>query len=175
MERVDTPLAEPAGAAEERVTALFRRHRLALLRLAVLLVGDEPTAEDVVQDAFMGLHRRWAGLEDEGKALAYARASVVNGSRSVLRRRSVARRFGIAHEPPIWSAESEAILGEDRRRVMEALRRLPRRRREVLVLRFYAGLGDAEIAEALGIAPVTVRTTAARGLTALARLLGNEE
>lgn len=81
------------------------------------------------------------------------------------------RRFGGSHEPPIWSAESEVLVGEERRRIVEALQRLPRRRREVLVLRYYLNPSDSEIAETLGIEPVTVRTTAARGLSALARLL----
>ncbi|MFP3965554.1 sigma-70 family RNA polymerase sigma factor [Actinomadura fulvescens] len=178
---IDPPGADPEpesdpgpGPALGPVGALFADHRLKLFRLAVLLVGDENTAEDVVQDAFLGLHRRWETLDEE-KALSYARASVVNACRSVIRRRVVARRFGAHHEPPMWSAESEAIVGEDRRRVMEAVQRLPRRRREVLVMRYYLDLSDAEIAAAMGVSQVTVRTTAARGLKALARLLGNDE
>lgn len=173
---IDPPGAEPEpDSGPAPVGALFAEHRLKLFRLAVLLVGDENTAEDVVQDAFLGLHRRWGTLDGEEKALAYARASVVNACRSVIRRRVVARRFGVHHEPPMWSAESEVLVGEDRRRVMEAVQRLPRRRREVLVMRYYLDLGDAEIAAALGVSQVTVRTTAARGLKALARLLGNDE
>ncbi|MDL4770566.1 MULTISPECIES: sigma-70 family RNA polymerase sigma factor [Thermomonosporaceae] len=175
MDGLETEVADPPGDPRDGVAALFHDNRLKLLRLAVLMVGDEATAEDVVQDAFIGLHRRWSGLDDERKAPAYARASVLNGCRSVLRRRSIARRLGIVHEPPVWSAESEVLVGEERRGVMEALQKLPRRRREVLVLRYYLDLGDAEIAEAMGIAEVTVRTTAARALTALARLLGNQE
>ena len=102
---------------------------------------------------------------------------MLNGCRSVLRRRGVARRAGAAqrrHEPPAKSAENEVILSEDRRQVLAALARLPRRRREVLVLRYYLGLSEAEIAAVLGISPGTVKSTAARGLAALARDLGEQ-
>jgi RNA polymerase sigma factor (sigma-70 family) len=101
---------------------------------------------------------------------------VLNGCRSVLRRRAAARRVGAAHrdEPPAKSAENEVILSEDRRQVLAALARLPRRRRELLVLRYYLGLSEAEIAAVLGISPGTVKSTAARGLAALARDLGEQ-
>jgi RNA polymerase sigma-70 factor (sigma-E family) len=157
------------------VSEVFAEQRLGLLRLAVLLVGDRATAEDVVQDAFVGLHRRWDELRDAASALAYARASVVNGCRMVLRRRSLMRRVGFSHDPPIWSAESAAMLREDRREVIEALQRLPRRRREVLILRFYLDLSDVEIAQVMGVSEATVRSTATRALSALGRLLGEEE
>lgn len=175
MKRHEAVLREPPPDSDSVVGEVFATHRLALLRLAVLLVGDEATAEDVVQDAFVGLHRRLSTLESSTKALAYVRASVVNGCRSAMRRRSVARRFGGMYEPPIWSAESSVLLDHDRRRVMAALQRLPRRRREVLVLRYYLDLDYAEIADAMGITQVTVRTTLARAVAALAQLLGNEE
>jgi RNA polymerase sigma factor (sigma-70 family) len=77
-----------------------------------------------------------------------------------------------APEQALVSAESEVILSEDRRQVLDALASLPRRRREVLVLRYYLGLSEAEIAAVLGISPGTVKSTAARGLTTLARVLG---
>lgn len=166
---------EPLVIRPPDVAAVFAEHRLGLLRLAVLLLGDQATAEDVVQDAFAGLHRRWAELRDEAGALAYARASVVNGCRMVHRRRALMRRIGFAPEPPIWSAESAVMLREDHREVIEALQRLPRRRREVLVLRYYLDLSDAEIAAAMGIGQATVRSTAARALSELGRLIGEEE
>ena len=109
--------------------------------------------------------------------LPYVRAAVLNGCRSVLRRRAVARRVGAAQagtSHPAKSAENEVILSEDRREVLAALARLPRRRREVLVLRYYLGLSEAEIAAVLGISPGTVKSTAARGLAALARDLGEQ-
>jgi RNA polymerase sigma-70 factor (sigma-E family) len=156
------------------VAALFRDHHGELVRLALLMVGDLPTAEDVVQDVYASLHRRRRKTE---ALLPYVRAAVLNGCRSVLRRRGIARRAGVLHRAGIHdealaSAESEAILSEDRREVLAALARLPRRRREVLVLRYYLGLSEAEIAAVLGISPGTVKSTAARALAALARDLG---
>src|ERR1700733_3758515 len=86
------PAAQMTVNPAEYVTDLFRAHHLELVRLAVLIVGDLATAEDVVQDAFEQLHRRWRTLRKQSSALDYARSAVLNGSRSVLRRRSVARR-----------------------------------------------------------------------------------
>jgi RNA polymerase sigma-70 factor (sigma-E family) len=166
MDRNEGDVADPAHAG-----SVFAMHRLGLLRLAVLLIGDRATAEDVVQDAFAGLHARWAELHDVASALAYVRGSVVNGCRMVLRRRSLIRRIGILPDPPIWSAESAALVREDHREVIEALQHLPHRRREVLVLRYYLDLSDAEIAEIMSISPSTVRSTAARALGALGELL----
>ena len=107
-------------------------------------------------------------------------ASVVNGCRSVQRRRKIARRNKDAGEAAALqaneaSAESAVLLAEDRRQVLAALAGLPRRRREVLVLRYYLGLSEAEIASVLGISAGTVKSTAARGLAALARKLGEEQ
>src|ERR1700684_3111480 len=86
------PSAERTTDPARYVTELFRAHHLELVRLAVLIVGDLATAEDVVQDAFEQLHRRWRTLRKQSSALDYARSAVLNGSRSVLRRRIVARR-----------------------------------------------------------------------------------
>ena len=164
------------------ITALFRDHHAELVRLALLMLGDLPSAEDVVQDVYASLHRR---RRAQGRAqtieapLPYVRAAVLNGCRSVLRRRAIAHRVGLAHRASLndeatvrASAESEVILSEDRRQVLSALARLPRRRREVLVLRYYLGLSEAEIAAVLGISAGTVKSTAARALAALARDLG---
>jgi len=166
------PAADPPAAP---VAALFREHHGELVRLALLMVGDLPTAEDVVQDVYASLHSRWSHIAArDAVVLPYVRAAVLNGCRSVLRRRAVARRVGAANrdEPPAKSAENEVILSEDRRQVLAALARLPRRRREVLVLRYYLGLSEAEIAAVLGISSGTVKSTAARGLAALAHELG---
>ena len=161
----------PAPTAEDFVDDLFRAHAVSLVRVAVLLLGDQPSAEDVVQDAFLRLYRGLPSLRDPDKALPYLRASVINGSRSVLRarRRTLLRRA--QHEPPVWSAESAAMDGEDRRAVLTAVAGLPRRSREVLALRYYLDLPDDEIAAALGVSRGTVSSTAARARAALARTL----
>lgn len=159
------------------IAALFRDHHAELVRLALLMVGDLPTAEDVVQDVYASLHRMSRNTNHPESPLPYVRAAVLNGCRSVQRRRAIARRVAIIHRASqphdtLASAESEVILSEDRRQVLTALARLPRRRREVLVLRYYLGLSEAEIAAVLGISPGTVKSTAARALAALARDLG---
>ena len=163
--------------AAASVAAVFSAHHDDLVRLAALLVGDQATAEDVVQDVYAGLHARWSKLSGPAEVLPYVRAAVLNGCRTVLRRRKRASRIGIlqrAGDLPLPSAEQEALLSEDRRRVLAALGRLPHRRREVLVLRYYLSFSEAEIAAVLDISPGTVKSTAARGLAALARELGEE-
>jgi RNA polymerase sigma-70 factor (sigma-E family) len=167
--------APPAGgqdgaAAKAAVTALYEAHALGLVRLAYVMLGDRAGAEDVVQEAFGGLYRRWDQLNDRGRALQYVRSSVLNGCRSVLRRRRHADVDDVS-APPAASAEAVALTSEERREVMRALRRLPDRQREVLVLRFYLDEPEAAIAEALGISQSTVRSTAHRALAALGRLL----
>ena len=151
--------------AEAAVTALYQEHALGLVRLAHVMLGDRAAAEDVVQEAFGGLYRRWKQLADTDRALQYVRSSVLNGCRSVLRRRRTAEMV-TAHQPPVVSAETTALASEERREVMRALRRLPDRQREVLVLRFYLDEREAEIARIMGIRPSTVRSTTSRALTA---------
>jgi RNA polymerase sigma-70 factor (sigma-E family) len=163
----------PARHAGEAIDDLYRAHAVALVRFALILVGDKTTAEDVVQDAFLGLYRHWDGIRDEGSVPGYLRTSVLNGSRSVLRRR--ARRFLVQHDPPVWSAEAAAMDREDRREVMFAIARLPRRQREVLALRYYADLGDQEIAQILQVSRGTVSSTVSRALAALSRALKEEQ
>ena len=173
-------MARRSGSVTDvTIGALFREHHGELVRLALLMVGDLPTAEDVVQDVYASVHARWTRIAAHDAPLPYVRAAVLNGCRSVLRRRGIARRVAMAHrsspqDQALASAESEAILSEDRKRVLAALARLPRRRREVLVLRYYLGLSEAEIAAVLGISAGTVKSTAARALSALARDLGEE-
>ena len=158
----------------EAVGDLYRRHAVGLVRLALLLVGDQPSAEDVVQEAFLGLYRNWPTLNDHGRVTGYLRMAVVNGCRDVLRARKRAWLRPVRHDPPVWSAEAAAMATEDRRAVLAAMAALPRRQREVLVLRYYAGLADAEIASVLGVSRGTVVSTASRGLGALARRVKEE-
>jgi len=167
------PTDDPAGQSD-LIAGLFRAHALALVRVAMLLLGDQQSAEDVVQDAFFGLYRGLPGLRDPSKALPYLRASVINGSRSVLRARKRAVRRSLQHDPPVWSAESAAMAGEDRKALLAAVATLPRRAREVLALRYYLDLADHEIAAALGVSRATVSSTASRALAKLARELKEE-
>jgi RNA polymerase sigma-70 factor (sigma-E family) len=149
------------------IAELYAAHRLSLVRLAVLLVDDVGSAEDVVQDAFAALARRPGALEDPSKALAYLRVAVVNTARSALRRRRTARAYSPPHDLSPPSPEDSAVLAEEHREVIAALQRLAPRQREVLVLRYWSHLSEAEIARTLGISPGTVKSTASRALAAL--------
>ena len=161
------------GTVEAPLTLedLYRQHRMRLVRLAILLVDESATAEDVVQEAFTGLHRHWTGLRDEAAALGYLRTAVVNGSRSVLRRRKTARGYVPPHQANARSAESLAMLTTEHQSVVAALGQLPPRQREVLVLRYYGGMSEAEIATATGVSRGTVKSSASRALDALQRIL----
>lgn len=170
--RASTTLAGRAGAAPA-LADLFRDHHLELVRLALVMVGDLATAEDVVQDAFEGLHRGWQGLHQPSSSLAYLRSSVLNRCRSVHRRAAVRRKHAARlASPPAQPDELPAAA--ERSELAQALRRLPRRQREVLVLRYYLDLDAAEIAATLRITQGAVRATVSRGLAALARELGED-
>ena len=153
--------------------ALYATRWRAMVRLAVLLVDDVPSAEDVVQDAFVALHRRSHALRDPAAAVAYVRASVVNLSRSVVRHRQVVRKHLRVAEPDhVDGADFHVLLSYEHREALDALRELPRRQQEVLVLRFWSGLSEAEIAETLGISAGSVKSSASRGMAKLSAKLG---
>jgi RNA polymerase sigma-70 factor (sigma-E family) len=162
------PTTEPAAQA---LDGLYRAHALGLVRFALLLVGDQTTAEDVVQEAFLGLYQGWHRIRDPGNVLGYLRTAVLNGCRSVQRSRRRARLLRVVHDPPVWSAEAAAMDGEDRRAVLTAVARLSMRQREVLALKYYLDLGEKEIARMLGVSRGTVSATGSRALAALAREL----
>ncbi len=173
------PAPAPAGAgAADGVTALYEAHAFGLVRLAVIMLGDRPGAEDVVQDAFFGLYRNWDRLADPGNALTYVRSSVLNGCRAALRQQTRRVRRDRAAAPDAnsvyESAEALVLLGEEHREVLLAVRRLPDRQREALVLRFYFGLSEEETARAMGISRGTVKSSLSRALAALGRMLGEE-
>ena len=153
--------------ADTALTALYRAHYRSLVRLAVLLVRDVASAEEVVQDAFVAVHGAWRRLRDADKALAYLRRSVVNRSRSVLRRRAVSEKYAPKGVPDAPSAENWAMGELERSAVIKALRGLPPRQREALVLRYYGDLSEAEIADAMGISKGAVKSHTARGMAAL--------
>jgi RNA polymerase sigma-70 factor (sigma-E family) len=184
---VDIADARLSPGAAAAVTTLYAEHALGLVRLAVVLTGDRGTAEDVVQDAFLGLYRRWDSLADTAAPLGYLRVSVVNGCRTALRRRSRLwigptadfaeaageggddGRAGLAE-----SAEARAMLGDEQRTVAAALRKLPRRQREAVVLRYYLDLSEEETAQAMGVSRGTVKSATHRALAAVGRILREE-
>ncbi|NHC12613.1 SigE family RNA polymerase sigma factor [Motilibacter deserti] len=165
-----TAPGEPAGwSPDEAVTALYAAHYRSLVRLGALLLGDAAAAEEVAQDAFVALHGRWRRLRDPERALAYLRTTVVNRSRSALRRRSVARRHAELQPPAphVASAEDTAVAAAESARVVTALHALPRRQREALVLRYWADLPEAGVAEAMGISRGAVKSHTSRAMAAV--------
>jgi RNA polymerase sigma-70 factor (sigma-E family) len=168
-----TPEAFPAPAersewnADLAVIELYSMHYTALVRLAAMLVRDTPTAEEVVQDAFVAMHDGWERLRETEKALAYMRQAVVNRSRSVLRHRMVVEKNLQKPPPDMPSAEHGALALVERSAVIAALRDLPERQREAIVLRYYADLSEAEIAAAMKISRGAVKSHTSRGMAAL--------
>ena len=154
-------------SADWAVTELYSVHYRALVRLAVLLVRDIPTAEEVVQDSFVAMHGGWQRLRDAENALAYLRQAVVNRSRSVLRHRTVVDKNLQKPAPDMPSAEHGALALLERSAVVGALRKLPERQREAIVLRYYADFSEAEIAATMGISRGAVKSHTARGMAAL--------
>ncbi|MEU9955772.1 sigma-70 family RNA polymerase sigma factor [Streptomyces sp. NPDC050982] len=169
---LDGPDLDMPGTDRPGIDELYSHRRLDLVRLALLLVDDLPTAEDVVQDVFAALCRRHgerpAGLDNPD---AYLRTSVVNTSRSVLRRRRTVRAHVPERQGHAPSAEEPVLLREEHGEVIAALHRLTRRQREVLVLRYWSHLSEAQIADTLGLSRGAVKSTASRALAALRRQL----
>ncbi|MEU5845937.1 RNA polymerase sigma factor [Saccharopolyspora shandongensis] len=157
---------------EAAMSALFDSHHTQLLRLALLL-GAEHDAEDLVSEAFCELHRRWRRLHSPESAPAYLRSTVCNLARMRIRHLQVRRRhaqfeadgFG---ERTMESAESSVLLREDQRKVIAALQTLSARQREALVLRYWMGLKESDIAESMGISVGAVKSHIFRGMSALA-------
>jgi RNA polymerase sigma-70 factor (sigma-E family) len=160
--------------ADRAVTELYGTHYRALVHLAALLVRDMATAEEVVQDAFIAMHASWLRLRNTDKALAYLRQSVVNKSRSVLRHRVVMDRNAPKPAPDVPSAEQGALTLLERSSVIKALRKLPERQREALVLRYYADMSEAQIASVMGISRGAVKSHTARGMSSLRTVLEGE-
>ncbi len=161
-------------SADRAVVELYSGHYRALVRLAALLVRDTPTAEEVVQDSFIAMHESWSRLKDTEKALAYLRQVVVNRSRSVLRHRTVVDKNLQKPAPDMPSAEHGAFVSLERSAVVAALRDLPERQREAIVLRYYADLSEAQIATAMGISRGAVKSHTARGMSSLRAALEEE-
>ena len=166
--------ARTGWSADCAVTELYSLHYKALVRLATLLVRDIPTAEEVVQDAFVAMHDGWQRLRDAENALAYLRQAVVNRSRSVLRHRTVVDRNMQKAPPDMPSAEHGAFILLERTAVVAALRGLPERQREAIVLRYYGDLSEAEIAAVMDISRGAVKSHTARGMASLRAALEKE-
>ena len=162
--------------ADTALEQLYAAHWRGLVRLAVLLLRDQGAAEEVTQDAFVAMHGHWWSLRDPDKALAYLRRTVVNRSRSALRHRGVVERYAARQRPALNvadPADAPTLVRDRRSAVLDALRALPTRQREVLVLRHYLDMSEVEIAETLGISRGSVKAHASRGSAALRALLSD--
>jgi RNA polymerase sigma-70 factor (sigma-E family) len=166
------PSRAEVWSADDAVTALYTTEYAALVRLATLLTRDGAAAEEIVQDAFVALHQGWGRLRDPQAGAAYLRRSVVNRSRSALRHRGIVQRFlGQSRPHVVPSAESQAIDNSVYPEVLAAVRALPSRQREALVLRYYLDLSEAQTAQVMGISAGAVKSHTARALGALRRVL----
>jgi RNA polymerase sigma-70 factor (sigma-E family) len=167
--------ADRTWAADQALTDLYAAHWHSLVRLSWLLVRDQQLAEETAQDAFVAMHARWSQLRNQDLALAYLRRCVINSSRSVLRHRTVEDRYLSSETTAMTarrntgepSAETRALGRLADAELLAALVRLPRRQREVLTLRYYLDLSEAQIADTLSISPGSVKAHAHRGLATL--------
>lgn len=172
-----SPQARPQPGATEGVTALYEAHAVGLIRLGYVTLGDRAAAEDVVQEAFLGLYRHWGRLKDPDKALAYVRSSVLNGCRVALRRQIRAERRERAaavrdRQPSIDFTAATVLLSEEHREVFSAVRKLADRQREALMLRYYLGLSTDQTADVMGISAGAVKSSLSRAIANLGVALG---
>lgn len=161
------------GLTRHDFEVLFRESWLELVRLAGLLVGDRAAAEDVVQDAFANVYRRWDRMRDFQGARAYTRTAVVHGCHSMLRRNAVRRLRSddVGREAVGQTVANDPALAADDE-LLSLIRELPRRQREIVVLRYWADLAEAEIAATLGISAGTVKSGCSRAIRSLSRQMG---
>lgn len=164
----------PSLDADAGITELYQAHQRSMVRLATLLLRDPMAAEEIVQDSFVAVHGHWGRLRQPEHALAYLRQTVVNRSRSALRRRGVEQRYvpPVVRDAP--GADEDVLVDERRGAVFDALQCLPVRQREVLVLRYYLDLSEADIASTLDISRGAVKSHASRGSARLRELLADE-
>ncbi len=167
----------PSPSAKPSIEELFEAHYARLVHLARHLLDEPNSAEDIVMDAYESLARQWRRLRDPDAALGYLRACVVNGSRSRLSRQLTARRRlvllqGARADTTEVAAEHVVLSRYESEQLFDAVRRLPTRQRQVLVLRYYEELSVVAVAELLGCSTGSVKTHAYRGLRALAADLG---
>lgn len=165
---VEQDRVESRPPRDEAVAALYHRHRVDLVRLAVGLTGDRDEAEEIVQDAFAALLRRWSALRDVNAAPGYLHAAVVNGARARWRRRRVRDLGNAVLRRASQPAEPDVV---EQSVVLAAIAQLPLRKRACVLLRYYADLSEHETAAVLGVSVGTVKSQTAKALGRLAEIL----
>ncbi|MFJ4880241.1 SigE family RNA polymerase sigma factor [Streptomyces sp. NPDC088745] len=161
------PHAAAEGTTVDHLTETYRAHYRSLLGLAALLLDDLASCEDVVQEAFIRVHSARGRVREPEKTLAYLRQTVVNLSRSALRRRILGLKLLSKPMPDMASAEEGAYVSLERDALIKAMRGLQRRQREVLSLRYFADMTEAQVADVLGISLGSVKAYGSRGIAAL--------
>jgi RNA polymerase sigma factor (sigma-70 family) len=160
-------VSTPTVPFEEALPALYRAHAKAVVEMAWVYVGDRADAEDVCVDAFIRLHRTWTAIDPAGPVGGYLQAAALKITRSAIRSTLLALRYRPASEPYV-PGDEEFAFGEDQIELLAAVRRLPGRQRNPLLLRYWSGLADPEIAAALGASPRSVDAHLRRALRSLA-------
>ncbi len=160
-------MATDVDVTTDLLTETYQRHYASLLRLAALLLDDLGSCEDVVQEAFIRVHAARNRVREPDKLLAYLRQTVVNLSRSTLRRRLLGLKLLPKPMPDAASAEEGAYAELEKDALIQALRGLQRRQREVLVLRYFSDMTEAQVATALGLSIGSVKAYGSRGIEAL--------
>lgn len=174
--RTAAPTAPTEADTRAAVSALYAEHATPMLRVATVLLGDRSAlAEDVVQDAFLALYGAWPRLRDRQAVVGYLHRSVVNGVRSKQRRVVVAQRYRPDAPRAVASAEETALASAPGGPVVAAVRALPAREREVVLLRHYLDLSERDTAEVLGLRPGSVKAYSSRGLARLRAALQNDD
>ncbi len=155
--------------ADALVATMFSEQGASLVRLARVFCDDRNAAEDLVQEAFIRLHRSAGSIRDRGRAPAFLRSIVINLARDHNRRGLMSLRHRASAEPsaPPAAPDERAVLDEENDEVLVALRTLPERQRACLVLHYYEELSIAEVAETLRISTNSVKTHCRRGLASL--------
>lgn len=139
-------------------------HQQTLIRIAYAVSGDWTRAEDLLQNALFKLFRAWPRVKEDGRELAYARQVIVRANIDEMRRPRWRRETVGAQPATALSAEPDI---ERRHSLLEALSRLPRMQRSVVILRYWLGLSTEETASTLGISVGTVKSHAHKGLRRL--------
>ena len=165
---MDQERAEAPSGRDQLVAVLYHRERAGLVRLAYGLTGDRSDAEEIVQDAFAALLRRWGALREVDAAPGYLYTAVVNGARARYRQRKIRERLGVLIGPSSSAAQPDVA---EEAAVLAAIRQLAPRKRACVLLRYYADLSEVETATVLGVSVGTVKSQTAKALTRLAVLL----
>ena len=159
------------------VADLFEQEGAALVRMARLFTDDRNAAEDLVQEAFIRLHKSAHRIRGQEKAAPYLRSIVINLARDHNRRGLMSLRhqeanpMGMTPDAP----EDSLLLSEQQSLLLDEVRDLSPRQRDCLLLRFYLELSEREIADVLSISANSVKTHCRRGLSSLRDALGGEQ